>query len=632
MIDWLPAPEDFRGSLRLAMGAPLRRIEKLARLAQHRLDFIQTIQLDSALAAASGESSEAFLPVRLAVLSSATAQHLAPAIRVSGLRRQLLIDVYVAPYGQYRQEIMGTESPLQQLAPQFLLLSLTAREAIAGVPLTAALAEVEATVARWIDELRLLWQKARDSFRVTIIQQTLLNTADPLFGSYDRFVAAAPRQLIPYVNGRLAKAAAEDGVFLLDIARAAERDGLDAWFDFSRWLQAKQEIAPQAAPAYGELLVRLIGAERGLSKKCLVLDLDNTLWGGVVGDDGLEGIILGEGTATGEAHVSLQRYAKQLKERGVILAVCSKNNAALAEAAFRDHPEMILKQSDIAVFMANWEDKAINLRRIAEQLNIGIDSLVFVDDNPAERERIRQCLPLVAVPELPDDAAQYVRRLADAGYFESVFFTTEDVHRAEDYTANASRKTFLDASHSIDDFLAGLNISVTFGRFQTVDLVRIAQLIGKTNQFNPTTRRHSLPDVSRFAADDRCRTLQFRLTDKFGDNGLVSAMILVPAAPDVLEIDTWVMSCRVFGRQLEVEAMNIAVATALGLGVHTFRADYIPTSKNGVVSTLYPMLGFEPAQGPDHPTGATRWFLRLADYVPRPTHITKISTQKAQVA
>jgi FkbH-like protein len=301
---------------------------------------------------------------------------------------------------------------------------------------------------------------------------------------------------------------------------------------------------------------------------------------------------------------------------------------------FREHPEMILKRSDIAVFMANWEDKAINLRRIAEQLNIGIDSLVFVDDNPAERERIRQCLPMVAVPELPDDAAQYVRRLADAGYFESVSFTTEDAQRAEHYTANASRQAFLEASHSMGDFLAGLNISITFGQFQTIDLVRIAQLIGRTNQFNPTTRRHSLADVSRFAADDRCQTLQFRLRDKFGDNGLVSAMILVPdpAAPDVLEIDTWVMSCRVFGRELEVEAMNIAVETALRAGVHTFCADYIPTSKNGVVSKLYPTLGFELAQGADHPRGATRWLLRLADYVPRPTHITKISDQKTQVA
>ena len=244
------------------------------------------------------------------------------------------------------------------------------------------------------------------------------------------------------------------------------------------------------------MLARVIAAQRGLSKKCLVLDLDNTLWGGVIGDDGPEGIILGEGTGTGEAHLALQRYARQLRERGVILAVCSKNDPAVAEAVFRDHPEMLLKLTDIAAFVANWEDKAVNLRRIAEQLNIGIDSLVFVDDNPAERARIRQSLPMVAVPELPADAGQYVRCLADAGYFESVAFTADDSRRGEQYSANASREAFRESSQNMDDFLRGLDMSVTFGPFQTVDLTRVAQLIGKTNQFNPTTRRYSLEDVS----------------------------------------------------------------------------------------------------------------------------------------
>ena len=223
----------------------------------------------------------------------------------------------------------------------------------------------------------------------------------------------------------------QDGVLLLDIARISERDGIDAWFDAGRWLQGKLEIAPQAAPLYGDLVVRILAAQRGLSKKCLVLDLDNTLWGGVIGDDGLEGIVIGEGSAAGEAHLALQRYAKQLKERGVILAVCSKNDAKTAEAAFHEHPEMLLRRSDVAAFVANWDDKAENLKAIARRLNIGIDSLVFVDDSPVERARIRQSLPMIAVPELPDDAAYYVRRLANAGYFEAITFTSEDRQRAE---------------------------------------------------------------------------------------------------------------------------------------------------------------------------------------------------------
>ena len=212
-----------------------------------------------------------------------------------------------------------------------------------------------------MDEIRLLWRKAREIFKATIIQQTFLDIAEPIFGNYDRLVPGAPKQVIAKLNDQLSEAAAEDAVTLLDVARASERDGIDTWFDVGHWLYGKMEIAPQSAALYGDMVSRIVGAQQGLSKKCLVFDLDNTLWGGVVGDDGPEEIVLGEGSARGEAHLALQRYAKQLKERGVILAVCSKNDPVIAEAVFRDHPEMHLKRSDIAVFIANWEDKSKNL-------------------------------------------------------------------------------------------------------------------------------------------------------------------------------------------------------------------------------------------------------------------------------
>lgn len=629
MIHWLPVPQDFRGCLRLALEPSTDRLEKLTALAQHRLSYLEMIQLDRALGPACAESAQGFSPVRLALLASATVDHLAPAIRVAGLRRRLLIDVHVGPYGQYRQLLLDPASSLHRFNPQIVLLSLTARQAMVSVPLTATAADADAAIVGLVDELRMLWRKARETFRATVVQQTFLNIGDSLFGSYDRLVPGAPAQVITHLNERLSQAAAEDGVLILDIARASERDGLDAWFDVTRWLQAKQEIAPLAAIVYGDLLARVIAAQRGLSKKCLVLDLDNTLWGGVIGDDGLEGIILGEGTGAGEAHLAVQYYAKRLRERGVILAVCSKNDPAIAESVFRDHPEMVLKRSDIAAFVANWDDKVTNLRRIAEQLNIGIDSLVLVDDNPAERALIRQCLPMVAVPELPADAAQYVRCIADAGYFESVAFTADDSRRGEQYSADAAREVFLELSQSMGDFLRGLEMSVTFGPFRTVDMTRVVQLIGKTNQFNPTTRRHSMEDVARFVAIDGCVTLQFRLVDKFGDNGLVSAMILLPDpnAPDLLEIDTWVMSCRVFGRELEREAMNIAVETARCMGVRAFRANYIPTPKNDVVRELYSALGFTLVQEGMSRDGATRWLLELSEYVPYPTYIARKQEQ-----
>jgi FkbH-like protein len=619
---WLPPALDFRNDLREATASP-DRVERLRALAEHDLSFLETIQVDRALGTVT--EGAGFSGVRVAILSSATVDHLAPAIRVAGLRRRLLIDVNVGQFGQYRQELLDAGDRLRKLQPHFLLLSLSARDFVGTASPAATSEEADGIVARALDDLRQLWGKARELTGASIIQQTFLNVAEPLFGSYDRVVPGAPARMVSRLNTRMADLAAAEGVLLLDIAAASDRDGLGAWFDVSRWLQGKLEIAPSAAPMYGELAARVVGAQRGLSRKCLVLDLDNTLWGGVIGDDGLAGLVLGEGTATGEAHLAVQRYAKQLRERGVILAVCSKNDLAIAEGAFLNHPEMLLKRSDIAAFVANWDDKAINLPRIAAQLNIGIDSLVFLDDNPAERARIRQALPMVAVPELPPDAAQYVHCLADAGYFEAVAFTSEDRQRGDQYAANLLRDEAQQSAESMEDFHRSLGMSLAYGPITPVDLARATQLIGKTNQFNPTTRRYSAEEVARFAEDSRGITLQFRLVDRFGDNGLVSVMILTPDPADAgtLDLVSWVMSCRVFGRQLEAEAMNIAVEAARALGASALQADYLPTAKNAVVEHLYPNLGFVPAPGQPDIAGGTRWRLLLAAYVAHPTHISR---------
>jgi len=627
MMSWLPTAADFRGDLRAALDntKSADSLEHLASLAAHRLGFLETVQLDRAFCQLGLKEAPGFFSVRLAILASSTVDHLLPAIRVAGLRRRLSIDVQSGAYGQYRQDILDPKSSLYLFAPQTILFSLTAREAMAAVPLTATAAEVDETIGKSISELRSFWRKAREICNGVILQQTFVDVTEPLFGSYDRFVPGAPARVVARLNDLLCEAAAQDGVLLIDVARASERDGIDAWFDLARWLQGKLEIAPQAAPQYGEMVTRILAAQSGLSKKCLVLDLDNTLWGGVIGDDGLEGIVLGEGSAAGEAHLALQRYAKQLKERGVILAVCSKNDNRTAEAAFRDHPEMLLRRSDIAAFVANWDDKAENLKAIATQLNIGVDSLVFVDDNPVERARIRQSLPMVAVPELPADVAQYVRCIADAGYFEAVTFTSQDRHRAQQYTENAEREALLGSAQSMEEFLRELKMSVLFGPFTPVDRGRVVQLINKTNQFNTTTRRYTSEQIAYLTNLPGVLTLQFHLLDRIGDNGLVSTMILRPAADpeDVLEIENWVMSCRVFGRQLEYEAMNIAVEAARRCGIKAFVADYIATSKNRVISALYPNLGFTASNQTAPSSGATRWFLDLTDYTMFETHIVR---------
>lgn len=625
MMNWLPIARDFREDLgaALAQAKPRDGLDGLASLAACRLGFLETIQLDRALARLGAKEAPGYAPVRLAILASSTVDHLSPAIRVAGLRRKLLIEVHSGAYGQYRQDLLDPDSALHRFAPQAVLFSLTAREAIAGVALTASAAEVDGAIGRFVSELRSLWRKAREIGGAAVIQQTFLDVSEPLFGGYDRMVPGAPATVVTRLNNQVCEAAGRDGVLVLDIARASQRDGIDAWFDVGRWLQGKLEIAPQAAPLYGDLAARILKAQRGLSKKCLVLDLDNTLWGGVIGDDGLDGIVLGEGSAAGEAHLALQHYAKQLKERGVILAVCSKNDAKIAEAAFRDHPEMVLRRSDFAAFQANWDDKAQNLKAIAARLNIGIDSLVFVDDNPIERARVRQSLPMVAVPELPEDPAHYVRCLAEAGYFEAVAFTPEDRDRAQSYAANAEREALLGSAESMEDFLSGLAMTAVCGPFTAVDHARVVQLINKTNQFNTTTRRYAGDEIARIMEEPDAVTLQFRLLDRVGDNGLVSTMILRPTPDDdeALEIENWVMSCRVFGRELEYEAMNIAVEAAKERGARTLVADYIPTPKNDVISRLYPSLGFTEVDSPTPANGATRWALDLADYVTRKTHI-----------
>ena len=623
----LPSPPDFAQRLRAARAAtdPKDQVEQLVRLAQFQLGFLETIQLDNALQRASTMDAVGLMPIRLALLGSCTRDHLSPAIRVAGLRRRLLIEVYVGGFGQYRQELLEPAAGLRAFDPDVVLLSLTAHESIIRVPLRATLDESDQAVSSSVAEVRELWRKARESFKATIIQQTFLDVSEPVFGDFDRFVPGSPSRLVARLNDRLADAAAQDGVLLVDVARASARDGIDAWFDVARWLQGKIEIAPQSAHRYGDMVARVIGAQRGQSKKCLVLDLDNTLWGGVIGDDGIEGIVLGGGNALGEAHVALQRYAKLLNERGVILAVCSKNDGGIAEAAFQNHPDMVLRRQDIAAFVANWNDKAENLRAIAKLLNIGLDSLVFVDDNPAERARVRESLPMVAVPELPKDPALYVRCLAGGGYFEAIEFTAEDGQRAQQYAGNAERENLRGTAQSLDEYLRALDMSIAFSEIKPLELARVAQLINKTNQFNPTTKRCTGEDLTAIVGMADNITLQFRLFDRFGDNGLISAMVLRPAPdePGTFDVLVWVMSCRVFGRQVEFEAMNIAVEAARLRGARALRAEYIPSEKNGVVSRLYESLGFSRLERPTMTEGATHWIVDVNDYLPRRTFVER---------
>jgi len=561
----------------------------------------------------------------VALLSSHTVDHLLPAVRVAGLQRRLALSLHVAPYGMYRQALLADDPALNAFAPQLVVLALDAHDAPLQLPLQAGQAEVDAAVAERIDELRLLWRRARERYAAQVVQQTLVPVAPPLFGSYEALVPASPRAVIERLNAAIRAAAREDGVLLLDLAwhAAAYGDGLA---EPVRWHQAKQLVSPTLAPLYGEHLARIAAATAGLSRKCLVLDLDNTLWGGVIGDDGIDGIQLGQGSPSGEAFLAFQRYAAQLARRGVILAVCSKNDLHVAEAAFA-HPEMALKRSDIAAFVANWEDKAGNLRRIAGMLDIGLDSLVFVDDNPAERDIVRRELPEVAVPELPADVADYPARIAAAGYFEAVSFTSDDAERGRSYALNVERKAALNQATDMDmeGYLRGLQMVLRVSRIGAAELARATQLINKTNQFNLTTRRYTEAEVERMASDPQTIALALRLEDKFGDNGLISVVLARPDTAieaDELLIDSWLMSCRVLGREVEMAVLEVLADAAAAAGWGALVGEYRPTKRNGMVAEHYPRLGFEQRPAPANaPTDASFWRYELASRTPINHHI-----------
>ncbi|MBB5693935.1 HAD-IIIC family phosphatase [Muricoccus pecuniae] len=639
-LAWLPAHPDLAVAITAARreADPSAALVKAVRLAGYRRDFTATGRIDKLAARALSEGAEpaaaGLMPYRLAILASHTVDHLAPGIRVAGLARRLALSVHVAPYGQYRQALLGHDPELEAFQPQMVLLALDARDAPLNLPLEASEEAVAEAVRGRVEELRTLWRRARQRFAAQVVQQTLVAADPPVFGSFEGLVAASPTAIVERLNVAIRAAAREEGVLLLDLAWVAARHGQGIGLaDPVRWHQAKQLVSHVLAPFYGDLVARIAGAAAGLSRKCLVLDLDNTLWGGVIGDDGIEGIKLGQGSATGEAFLSFQRYAALLGKRGVILAVCSKNDLAVAEAAFTNHPEMALRRADIACFVANWTDKASNLRHIAKTLNIGLDSLVFVDDNPAERDIIRRELPEVGVPELPEDVAGYAERVADAGYFETVSFTADDAARGRAYALNEERRAALEQASDMDGYLRGLGMVMTARSIGAGDLPRATQLINKTNQFNLTTRRYTEAAVEELATNPEALALSVRLSDKFGDNGLISVILARPdpALPrGELLIDTWLMSCRVLGRQVEQATLGVLIEEARRRGIEALVGEYRPSGRNSMVAEHYARLGFTPCASPEGAQpDALFWRLEIGTATV-PAHFIQVETSIEQ--
>ncbi len=625
-LRWLPRPpEDFDTRLRALAPTASAVGGQLQFLASHALDDtrLDRIARFVAKARAGGNSLAPLTPYSLGIVSNSTTDFLSAAIAGTAPRFGLAVECVRGLYDQALQESMDPASTINSARPKAVLIALDWR----GLGLRAAGAE-SGDVEQVIEAARARLAAIRNGFHenagAVCIVQTVAPPPERVFGSLDRSVAGSLASIIDGVNRAIAADVGASSDVLFDVASLAETVGLSTWHSPAQWNLAKLPFASELLPLYADHVGRLLASMSGRSRRCLVLDLDNTLWGGVIGDDGLAGIQLAQGDAVGEAYLELQQYVLSLRDRGVVLAVSSKNDDAVARQPFREHPEMRLKESHIAVFQANWNDKATNISAIAGELSLGLPSLVFLDDNPFERQLVRRALPEVAVPELPEDPALYARTLSAAGYFELTKLSKEDLGRASFYEGNARRAELQKTVGNVDEYLASLQMEIVFQPFDEKGRARIAQLINKSNQFNLTTRRYTETDVDAMIVDRAYFTLQVRLIDTFGDNGMISVIICRGVGGDVWDIDTWLMSCRVLGRKVEQMVLRELLTHAAASGASALAGRFIPTGRNGLVEDHYAKLGFELTQRDDD--GTTAWRLPVGGTVvaPAPMRVTRL--------
>jgi FkbH-like protein len=620
-LAWLQKrPDDFAQQCKLALETADGLGRTLQALANHRLDGNDLVKLAKVAKKARKDqvSLAPLVPFRLAIVSNSTAKVLAAPLVATALRHGIDLDVIETDFGQVLQEVLSPSSALYQGKPDAILVAIDYH----GLQLNSVPGGAEAAgeaVASGLDYFGSIRQAIRANSSAVCIFQTVPRPIETLFGNIELSLQGTQRAAIDAINRGLAEMVSGTTDLLFDVSALAETVGLAGWHDATLWNIAKLAFAPEFQPLYADHVCRLIAALRGKSRRCLILDLDNTLWGGVIGDDGLDGIVIGQGDPTGEAYLSVQTMALALRARGVVLAVSSKNTDEIARGPFRQHPEMLIKENHIAVFQANWNDKATNIKAIAEELSLGLDAMVFLDDNPVERGLVRRILPQVAVPELPEDPAYYARTLAAAGYFEATGFSDEDRARAEFYQNNARRVALQQQAGDVDSYLASLDMTITFASFDDIGRARIAQLINKSNQYNLTTRRYTEAEVQETQRDPDAFALQVRLSDVYGDNGMISVVICRRQAQDWV-VDTWLMSCRVLNRKVETAVLMEILAEARRRGIARILGCYRPTERNAMVADHYARLNF--AELARHPDGSTEWVLDVAAAADVPVPMT----------
>lgn len=559
-------------------------------------------------------------PLRIAVLGGSTTAEVVKFIDLFLLQESILPEFYESGYNRFFEDAVFDNPLLDDFNPRFIYLHTSS----VNIDQWPGAFDDEATIDRLVDNtlarFEQVWQSIEQKYGATIIQNNFEAPFTRPLGNYDATAVSGKTTFVNKLNERFASYSRCNSNFILhDIHYQAAWFGLERWYDRRQWHAYKYAMNTDAFPILGKSIAAQICATLGKSKKCLVCDLDNTLWGGVIGDDGVDGIRIGQETPEAASYYELQQYIANLRDRGVILAVNSKNDESNAESGF-SHPDSILKRDDFTSFQANWLTKDCNIETIANEINIGVDSLVFIDDNPSERQLVSDNVAAVSVPDVGDDISRYIAILDKAGYFEMTSLSREDEKRTDMYEQNIQRQQNQSRFGNYQEFLVSLQMEAEIDQFRSIYLPRIAQLTNKTNQFNLTTKRFSEQELSQYADSDDHLTLYGRLADKYGDNGLVSVLLGQKRA-NILHMELWLMSCRVIKRDFEWAMFHELKKSAVEMGCSEIRGYYIPSKKNGMVAGHYGTLGFTLVA--EHDNGITEWTYALSEaYIDRNIPIT----------
>ena len=556
-----------------------------------------------------------FPEVKVALLGDSATQFLSIGIKGMGVERGYNIDLFESEYNQIERQILDPTSDLFNHGAKYTIVFQSTHKLLERFAMMSMEEQLNMAVNR-LDFIRTICTQISGN----IIYYNYPEIEDAVFGSYGNKVSTSFTYQLRKLNYELMNLAQEyHNLFICDIAGLQNKFGRDMMFDSTVYVSTDMLLSIDAIPYVASRTMDIICSIEGKFKKCLILDLDNTVWGGVVGDEGWENIQIGHGLGIGKAFTEFQQWIKKLKNRGIIIAVCSKNDEDKAKEPFEKNPEMVLRLDDISIFMANWENKADNIRIIQNILNIGFDSMVFLDDNPFERNMVRENVPGVTVPELPEDPGNYLEFLYSLNLFETASHSNADNDRTKQYQVEARRMSSAKSFTNESDFLKSLNMVSEVKGFDKFNIPRIAQLSQRSNQFNLRTIRYTEDQISSIAQSDKYVAFSFCLDDKFGDNGLIAVVIMEKVNPEDLFIDTWFMSCRVLKRGMENFTLNILVDYAQENGFKRIIGEYLPTLKNNMVKDHYPNLGFKTMENKE----STQWVLNVENYTYRDCYIEK---------